>query len=323
MIRYRFGRTDLLRTRFAIAPLMELLGATYVLRSPDRSVVHSRWREWARPRTGRLDLSLLDVATPLVSRYWPVFVGPPPLTPHAEIGDELERVLATPPERVRAEIMRTYPSGPPAAARPFVDEPDRALRDVVRQMAAFWDVAVAPWWPSISAVLEAEIAARARRLVTTGSRAAFDDLHASVTWDDGVLAIRPTTKEPADVDLAGRGLLLIPAAFVWPKVWPRTDPPWDPALVYPAPGIGDLWAPGGPSGNALESLIGSRRARILAELARPASTLELARRLGVSAGGVSDHLSVLRRAGLVTRHREGREVIYARTRKGDLLCGPG
>lgn len=322
MIRYRFGQNDLLRTRFAIAPLMELVGAMYVLRTPDRSVVHRPWVERVRPRVEHLDLSLLDAATPYGTRFWPVFVGPPPRTPHAEIGDELERVLATPPERVRAEIRRTYPAGPPAAAQPFVDDTGRALRGLVDQMESFWDVALAPWWTRISAVLESEIASRARSLVTVGSRAAFTGLHQTVTWDEGTLYVRPTTKEPADVDLAGRGLLLIPAAFVWPKVWPRTDPPWDPALVYPAPGIGDLWAAGEPRDNALESLIGRRRSRILAELARPASTLELARRLNVSAGGVSEHLSVLRRAGLVARRREGRQVIYVRTSKGHNLCGP-
>jgi hypothetical protein len=51
VVRYRFGRDDLLRTRFAIAPLMDLIGAFYVLRDPGRSVVHRPWREWALPRT--------------------------------------------------------------------------------------------------------------------------------------------------------------------------------------------------------------------------------------------------------------------------------
>lgn len=64
-----------------------------------------------------------------------------------------------------------------------------------------------------------------------------------------------------------------------------------------------------------------RRARLLRELDRPASTLDLAERLGVSAGGVSEHLSVLRAAHLVTRRREGRERLYTRTTTGIDLCG--
>jgi DNA-binding transcriptional ArsR family regulator len=36
---------------------------------------------------------------------------------------------------------------------------------------------------------------------------------------------------------------------------------------------------------------------------------------------VSAHLGVLRRAGLVAGRREGRHVLYARTRAGDTLLG--
>src|SRR5215210_321733 len=64
MINFRFGQDDLLRTRFAIAPLMELAGCVYALRDPARVAVHRPWAEWARPRTAHLELSLLDVATP-------------------------------------------------------------------------------------------------------------------------------------------------------------------------------------------------------------------------------------------------------------------
>jgi DNA-binding HxlR family transcriptional regulator len=62
-----------------------------------------------------------------------------------------------------------------------------------------------------------------------------------------------------------------------------------------------------------------RRAQIPRKLDRPASTLQLARRMQVSAGWISDHLKVLRQAGLVTGHRDGHQVIYTRTAKGDTL----
>jgi DNA-binding transcriptional ArsR family regulator len=319
VVRYRFSRDDLLRTRFAIAPLMDLIGAFYVLRDPGRSTVHRPWREWALPRTAGLDLSLLDVAAPLGGPgHWPVFIGPPPQVPHAEIGSELDRVRATPPPQVKAEIMRTHPDGL-AAARPFADDPARALADLAVEMAALWDAALAPWWSRMSAVLESEIASRARRLVAAGPQAAFTDLHQAVRWDEDTLIVHPTSKAPADVDLAGRGLLLIPAIFTWPKVWPRTDPPWDPALVYPALGLAEVWAADGHGDDGLSALIGQRRAQILRELDRPASTLQLAHRIQASAGGISDHLKVLRQAGLVTRRRDGRQVIYTRTAKGDTL----
>jgi len=67
-------------------------------------------------------------------------------------------------------------------------------------------------------------------------------------------------------------------------------------------------------------LLGRGRARVLLALGRPAATLDLARQLAVSPGGVSQHLGVLRRAGLVTGRRDGRRVVYERTGKGDRLC---
>jgi RNA polymerase primary sigma factor len=60
-------------------------------------------------------------------------------------------------------------------------------------------------------------------------------------------------------------------------------------------------------------------ARVLTSLDRAASTQELAARLHASAGGVSEHLGVLRRAGLIEGRREGRAVRYARTPMGDEL----
>jgi DNA-binding transcriptional ArsR family regulator len=123
------------------------------------------------------------------------------------------------------------------------------------------------------------------------------------------------------VTLDGRGLLLVPAAFAWPDVWPLNDPPWQPSIVYAPRGVAELWAPPAPGRAALEDLLGARRARILLALDRPASTQELARRLGASGAGVSEHLSVLRRAGLVTGRRDGRHVLYARTRAGEAVLG--
>lgn len=323
MIQYRFGQSDLLRTRFAIAPLMELIGSVYALRAPDRYSVHAPWAAWAAPRVEALDFGLLDTATPVGGPFWPVFLGPPPRAPQAHVDDELDRVAATPPDRVVDEIERAYPGGVPDAGRPFVDDTECALAALVDQMRALWEAALAPWWSKISALLESEISARARALVALGSGAAFVGLHPSVWWDEGTLHVHPTGKAAATVELGGRGLLLVPAVFTWPTVWPRTDAPWAPALVYPPPGTADLWAPDADRDDALRSLLGERRARILRELDRPASTLELAQRLGVSAGGVSTHLGVLRQAGLVSRRRERRYVIYTRTQRGDALCaGP-
>ncbi|MBT2456178.1 helix-turn-helix transcriptional regulator [Streptomyces sp. ISL-86] len=72
---------------------------------------------------------------------------------------------------------------------------------------------------------------------------------------------------------------------------------------------------------ALADLVGRTRARILVLLAEPAGTTDLARRLALSPGAVSQHRRVLLRAGLVTRARHGHTVLYLRSGLGDRLAG--
>jgi DNA-binding transcriptional ArsR family regulator len=316
-VRFHFGREDLLHTRFAISPLIEVAAATYVLRRPADFPEHRPWVAEVAPRVDELPLDLLYGASPLGRTSWPSFDAPPPVVPHAGIEDELARLAATDPALVRSDVLRAYPEDVPGDARPFVDDPASAVSGLVAEVRAFWDAALAPWWPQMSAFLESEIAARARRLATVGSAAAFADLDPTVHWDGRVLTVSPTPVASRDVELAGRGLLLIPSVLAW-SVWPRLDAPWDPALTYQPPGVGDLWLQQS-SGGALEELVGRRRALMLRSLGRPASTLALARRTGWSPGGISTHLSVLRRTGLVVRRREAREVVYSRTAMGEAL----
>ena len=263
MVHYRFGHDDLLRTRFAISPLMELVGAFDAVRAPERFAVHQPWAAWAAPRLAGLELSLLDVAVPLDAPWHPDFVSPPPSVPHAGLDDELVRVVATPPEQVAAEIARAHPRGLPEAGTGFAEDPGRAVRGLVAEMRAFWDAALAPRWDRIVGLLESEIAWRARRLAAVGPQAAFAGLHDTVRWDDGAVHVaRYSAADDIDVDLGGRGLLLVPAAFSWPAVWPMVDLPWQPALVYPPPGVAELWAPEDRDHEALEALLGRGRARV-------------------------------------------------------------
>jgi DNA-binding transcriptional ArsR family regulator len=321
VIAYRFGHDDLLRTRFAISPVMEISGSVEAFRQPERFVVHAPWAAWARGRMTEMTWDLLDVVIPRDGTIFPDFVNPPPREPQAQLEAELRRVLETPHAQVAKELADVYPGGVPAAARVLLDEPAVGLERLVGQMRAWWDVLLAPRWEGILAMLDAEIAHRGRRLADVGPAAAFADLNDRVAWRDGCVEVDrgPSRRE---VDLAGRGLLLVPAAFAWPDVWPMHDPPWQPAIVYAPRGVAELWAPAGAEGDAaaaLSDLLGARRAAVLLALDRPVATLELAARLGASPAGVSAHLKVLRRAGLVEGRRAGRHVLYGRTRAGDLL----
>jgi DNA-binding transcriptional ArsR family regulator len=70
-----------------------------------------------------------------------------------------------------------------------------------------------------------------------------------------------------------------------------------------------------PSRPQLDELIGPTRALLLAELATPRSTSELAELLHLSPGTVSYHLQVLHRAGLLHRTRRSRHVLYQKVRR--------
>jgi DNA-binding transcriptional ArsR family regulator len=127
----------------------------------------------------------------------------------------------------------------------------------------------------------------------------------------------------AALEPRGQGLVLIPLVFGHAAAYVSIDGPWPPAIAYVPRGIGALWARGEAEGaeEPLELLLGRSRAAVLAALARPASTSALALRLGLSPSTVSEHLGVLDRAGVVTRRRAGRSVLYALSEAGASLVG--
>ena len=177
VIRYRLGRHDLLRTRFAISPLIELAAATYVLRLPRQFPEHRLWVEDVAPRVAGLDVGLLYAASPLGRSAWPNFDAPPPVVPHPRIEG---RTGAARGHRPGARAVGRAARVPRrrAGRRASVSSmtPRRLSRASSTQSRSFWDAALEPWWPRMSGFLESEIAARARRLVATGSVAAFADL---------------------------------------------------------------------------------------------------------------------------------------------------
>jgi DNA-binding transcriptional ArsR family regulator len=318
MIRMRFGPAALARVRFAISPLVETMRSVRALDDPAGRALHLPWTVEARRRTRDLDLAPLRALQP-AGAYSPDFVHPPPTSPLAELEDELATMRATPAEEVRAEVLRTYAGGPvPAALAPLTADPERAVAELAELIRAYWDRALAPHWPRIRALLEGDVLVRARRLTEGGAGRLFADLDPTVSWADGVLRIAKRAEET--VDLGDEGLLFVPSVFTWPAVVLITARPWQPTLVYPARGVATLWERDRPAAPAsLAALLGRVRAGVLLALDGPRSTTDLARELGVSAGAVSQHLAVLRDAGLVHGHRVGRVVLYARAPAADAL----
>jgi DNA-binding transcriptional ArsR family regulator len=321
MVTYVFGVEDLARMRFAVSPMWELSRSLVALRDPSTAALHVPWLRGLSGRLGDLDLRRAVELVP-ARDYMPDFLTPPPAGPLGDIEQGLEALRATPAAQIREDMLRFRRSHRAIKlTQPWLDHPRRELNRLAATLTGFWERAHAPHWPRLRALLEADIAHRARRLADLGPAGLFADLHHSVTWHGDHLTIDMAFQ--TTVDLRGRGLLVVPSVFSWERPAAVTADPWQPTLIYPARGVATLWEErtAGPAG--LARVLGRTRAAILHALEAPRSTTELARRIELTPGGASQHLAALRDAGLVTGRREGREVLYVRTPVADALVTGG
>jgi len=315
----RFSPDDLLRCRFAISPVLETLSAIRLLSSQESPGPHERWLHGINAHLPGLDLRPISLLQPRRG-YAPDFLTPPPTSPLSRFGDELARVAATDVHRVREEIARSLADTPGAAASPtgrlLSGDPAKVLSLLVSLVRQAWEVLVEPVWPQVRALLDADVSFQTRRLAEGGLDRLFAELHPRMRWNGDVL-----TREYGDDDhrdLRGEGLILVPSAFKWDQVVVIVDPPWQPTVIYPARGLGNLWQPLDSHRHAaLGRLIGKTRAALLVDLEQPAATTTLAHRHALATGTVSEHLTVLRDAGFVVGERHRHEIRYRRTPLGD------
>lgn len=310
------------RTRFAISAIWELLHSLQALRDPSRAAIHLPWLRSLSGRIGDLDLKPIVALVP-GRGYTPDFLTPPPQGPLAEIEQELDVLAATPTATIREELaIFARTNRAPTLAEPWLERPRETLSHTVETLREFWARALAPHWPRVRAMLDADIAHRARRLTDGGPAALFEDLLPEhVRWRGDRLEV--SVSFSGERELGGHGLLMVPSVFQWPGPAIVSREPWQPSIMYPARGLSALWEEGRAAPGGLGRVIGAGRARLLALLDAPRSTTDLARLSGLTPGGVSQHLAALRDAGLVSSRREGRSVLYVRTPVADALVNAG
>jgi DNA-binding transcriptional ArsR family regulator len=319
MVEVRFDTESMSGIRFGVSPLFEETLSVRALVDPAAAAMHLPWVEEAQRLTAALDLEPLHLLL-RADAYSPDFLNPPPRGPVGELEEELAVMVTTPAGQIREEVLRCYSDRVlPQRLEPFVARPREAVAALAELLRCYWGLVLAERWPRIKSLLEHDIAYRAALIADCGTRELFEDLDPTVKWQNGILRIDKDCDVPS-VELDERGLLLMPSAFAWPKVVLVTEPPWQPTLIYPARGVGMLWEPERPAApDALSRLLGANRAAILTALDCPRSTTELARVVNISGGGVSQHLSVLHDAGLVSRRRVRRVVLYLRSESGEAL----
>lgn len=317
----RLGADDWARSRFVRSLLFETAQAVRAVIHPRKQVHQRAWLDTIDQEAARARLPLLRAVNP-TSGWVPDFLAPPPGPMERSVDDELAEIASYPSSLVEQDLQRSLDSRPTRGRRellePLIADPETALALIVDELRWAWTTLVEPYWAPVRELISADITYRSQEIARGGLGRALGDLHANVAWRDGAITIDPAFDD-AQIDVGGRGLALMPSAFIWPDVIVAHELPWPPTIVYPARGIGDLWSapPTPPAG--LAGVLGNTRALLLTDLALPSTTTALAARHHLSPATVSAQLGRLRDAGLVSGLRLGKEVQYRRTPLAESL----
>lgn len=186
------------------------------------------------------------------------------------------------------------------------------IRDTLEQCGeAFFDTA----WKDIAAQLATDLRLKNDLLKRQGLAAALTSVSGAVTLaPDGDSIVVDKLQDKATAPHR-TGVTFIPSVFGSPHLVVVDAPGWQPVVQYPVPGPDR--GPVEPVSletvtRRLEALSHPVRLRLLRTLARgPHTTGELAHAWELSLPEVSRHLTVLRRAGLLTVRRHGRYVRHS------------
>ncbi|TCO55711.1 DUF5937 family protein [Actinocrispum wychmicini] len=316
------GVAELAATRFAISPMSETVACLQQLSGRDRNPTNLRWLRWAQDALAIESLDLSHTWPLIATRpNWPEFLVPAPRGAGASITEDLDALRKTTAGQVRSSLARVFGTDLPPAATVLADRPAAGLRAIASELRTAYDRLVAPHWPRIRSVLDADVMYRGRQLALGGARTLFADLHQDLRWQEGRLTLTGEHWQTDRVVSRGPGgLVLMPVVLGSPHVLIKKRTSTQTTVRYPARGSGTLWTADArrPAGSTVR-LLGRVRAEILQALRSPSTTTDLARGLNVTPSAISQHLRILRDSGLVVRERSGRHVLYMTTELGVRL----
>lgn len=322
MITLQLSPGDIERVRFAYSPLIEVVSSFKLLQTPERQLNYEAWIAETRRKFDRIDFPFMT-ATILPNRYIVDFLTPTPTRTILSFEDEIDRVREVTDAQIRKNIEMTISiAGMNPVRQMFLDHPREALECLIEEVRFYWQQALEPYWPQLSSLLENDILFRARALALYGIDSMFTDLSDRLEYRQGEILIHKDHKPHfgSIFQLEGAGVQLVPSMFaVCGGMW-QVVPEYLPMLIYQTRGLG-LWnrAPAEKPDEALQLTLGTSRARLLQQLTEPSHTNDLALRLNLTAGAISQQLGKLSQAGLIESYRSGSKVLYRLSARGERL----
>ncbi|WP_410660440.1 ArsR/SmtB family transcription factor [Amycolatopsis sp. lyj-112] len=309
------------RTRWSPSPASESMAWLKLAAASGRHPVFGDPGALARASLAHRDVALLvDLLPQNGDTYLPDLLTPQPgagTRRNDLIEEQIARIEATTQEDLESQVFtwtQVHWSRPLSTGTRRLAESGRLQRRLANGLAQFWRVALSDSWSELGSIVDQDISHRAKSVIGHGVGRALGELHPDIGWvGDAVTLAKPWDGE---LDIAGRELVLVPGVLTWPDVIVQVDVPGEVVVYYPAHRIG---TGRGHKPGAIAQVVGSARAALLEDLETARSTAELAGRTGYSAGTVSYHLSALHRAGLVSKVRDKRYVLYQRTPQAVVL----
>ncbi|MFB7558575.1 ArsR/SmtB family transcription factor [Streptomyces brevispora] len=321
MLRVYFTSEDLARVRVAPGPdfLWEISNSVQTLQRRDGERAFGAWRRWVRPRLSASPRLLSSLLPP--RGYSPDFLTPTS-GDRATLQSAVDTLMSTPRPRLRADLTQLAASLQlPGWVSSLAGGDADTLRQLGEALRTYQLEALAPYWHRVHAHIDADRALRLRSLLDGGTEGLLAGLGPQFRWRPPVLeATYPVDQQ---LRLRGRGLVLQPSFFCWPTPITLADGDLPPVLVYPIHHTTG-WAgpaPARPAEGAgpLGPLLGHTRAGVLRATRTGCSTVEAARLLDVTHPAVSQHLNVLRAAGLVATVRKAGRSFHVATAEGRAL----
>ncbi|OEJ30891.1 ArsR/SmtB family transcription factor [Streptomyces subrutilus] len=235
----------------------------------------------------------------------------------APLEDEFSEWRRQVERRLHRVSTAAAPAPPPAPRAPAGPSPDGGH---------FRATAVEPFWGRIRGHLETQRELLGRTALADGVESALSRLHPAIDWDAPYLRV-DNGQDAREIRLTGDGIALTPSLFACrPLVLePDSSRRGLTTLVYNVPldseSAACLWQGEEDGAAALRALLGHTRASVLESVRVPGSTGDISRRLHISKPSAGQHVSVLRRSGLVATERRSNLAVHRLTHLGEAVLG--